>query len=155
MNNANIFKRNIWVLKLCPFTSELGVQNPIQDNSRKCAPRGGGDISLTFSVAQDLSETFILKLVLTIVAKKWEPGNLVPSRFSGQIRKVEARLGNLAKIRKVVTNLENSSKRSGKLKVRPKKRKDERSLPNFGWEIRKIEPNKESSLGKSGKFVAN
>ena len=37
----------------------------------------------------------------TIVAKKWEPGNLVPSRFSGEIRKVEARLGKLAKIRKV------------------------------------------------------
>merc|ERR1712055_856837 len=37
----------------------------------------------------------------SIVAKKWEPGNLVPSRFSGQIRKVEARLGKLAKIRKV------------------------------------------------------
>ena len=39
-----------------------------------------------------------------IVAKKWEPGNLVPSRFSAQIRKVEARLGKLAKIRKVETN---------------------------------------------------
>ena len=41
---------------------------------------------------------------VAIVAKKWEPGNLVPSRFSGQIRKVEARLGKLAKIRKVETN---------------------------------------------------
>ena len=39
-----------------------------------------------------------------IVGKKWEPENLVPSRFSGQIRKVEARLGKLAKIRKVETN---------------------------------------------------
>ena len=39
-----------------------------------------------------------------IVAKKWEPGNLVPSRFSGEIRKVEARLGKLAKIRKVETD---------------------------------------------------
>ena len=38
------------------------------------------------------------------VAKKWDPGNLDPSRFSGQIRKVEARLGKLAKIRKVETN---------------------------------------------------
>ena len=36
-----------------------------------------------------------------IIAKKWEPGNLVPSQFSGQIRKVEERLGKLAKIRKV------------------------------------------------------
>jgi len=36
--------------------------------------------------------------------KKWEPGNLVPSRFSGEIRKVEARLGKLAKIRKVETD---------------------------------------------------
>ena len=42
--------------------------------------------------------------VMGIVAKKWEPGNLVPSRFSAQIRKVEARLGKLAKIRKVETN---------------------------------------------------
>ena len=42
--------------------------------------------------------------VLCIVGKKWEPGNLVPSRFLGQIRKVEARLGKLAKIRKVETN---------------------------------------------------
>ena len=42
--------------------------------------------------------------VLSIVAKKWDPGILDPSRFSGQIRKVEARLGKLAKIRKVETN---------------------------------------------------
>ena len=42
--------------------------------------------------------------LVSIVAKKWEPGNLVPSRFSAQIRKVEARLGKLAKIRKVETN---------------------------------------------------
>ena len=39
-----------------------------------------------------------------IVAKKWELGNLVPSRFLDQIRKVEARLGKLATIRKVDTN---------------------------------------------------
>ena len=43
-------------------------------------------------------------LVRSIVAKKWEPRNPVPSRFSAQIRKVEARLGKLAKIRKVETN---------------------------------------------------
>ena len=43
----------------------------------------------------------ISSFVAGIVAKKWEPGNLVPSRFSGEIRKVEARLGKLAKIRKV------------------------------------------------------
>ena len=36
-----------------------------------------------------------------IVGKKWDPGILDPSRFSAQIRKVEARLGKLAKIRKV------------------------------------------------------
>ena len=41
---------------------------------------------------------------VVIVAKKWDPGILDPSRFSGQIRKVEARLGKLAKIRKVETN---------------------------------------------------
>ena len=45
-----------------------------------------------------------LKKELSIVGKMWEPGNLVPSRFLGQIRKVEARLGKLAKIRKVETN---------------------------------------------------
>ena len=39
-----------------------------------------------------------------IFAKKWEPGNPVPSRFLGQIRKVEAILGKLAKIRKVEAN---------------------------------------------------
>ena len=39
-----------------------------------------------------------------IVGKKWDPGILDPSRFSGQIKKVEARLGKLAKIRKVETN---------------------------------------------------
>ena len=42
--------------------------------------------------------------VTGIVAKKWDPGILDPSRFSGQIRKVEARLGKLAKIRKVETD---------------------------------------------------
>ena len=40
-----------------------------------------------------------------IVAKKWDPGILDPSLFSGQIRKVEARLGkfirHIRKIRKV------------------------------------------------------
>merc|ERR1711954_33150 len=61
----------------------------------------------------------------TIVAKKWDPGILDPGRFSAQIRKVEARLGNLAKIRKVETNLESSSKRFGK-------------LGKFFWKIRKI-----------------
>ena len=45
-----------------------------------------------------------LNIPFPIVAKKWEPRNPVPSRFSAQIRKVEARLGKLAKIRKVETN---------------------------------------------------
>ena len=39
-----------------------------------------------------------------IVAKEWDPGILDPSRFSAQIRKIDARLGELAKIRKVETN---------------------------------------------------
>ena len=38
-----------------------------------------------------------------IGGKKWDPGIQDPSRFSGRIRKVEARLGKLAKIRKVET----------------------------------------------------
>ena len=36
-----------------------------------------------------------------IVGKNWDPGILDPGRFSAQIRKVEARLGKLVKIRKV------------------------------------------------------
>ena len=54
--------------------------------------------------------------------KKWDPGILDPGPFSGQIRKVEARLGKLAKIRKVEINQESSHKRLGKLEVRPKKK---------------------------------
>merc|ERR1712208_161807 len=62
--------------------------------------------------------------LISIVAKKWDPGILDPGRFSAQIRKVEARLGKFAKIRKVETNLESSSKRLGKLEVRPKRGKE-------------------------------
>ena len=36
--------------------------------------------------------------------KKWDPRILDKSRFSAQIRKVEARLGKLGKIRKAETN---------------------------------------------------
>ena len=39
-----------------------------------------------------------------IVAKKRDPGILDPELFLAQIRKVEARLGKLAKIRKSVIN---------------------------------------------------
>ena len=39
-----------------------------------------------------------------IVAKKRDPGILDPEFFLAQIRKVEARLGKLAKIRKVETD---------------------------------------------------
>ena len=100
-----------------------------------------------------------------IVAKKWDPGILDPSRFSGQIRKVEARLGKLAKIRKVETDQESSSKRLGKLEVRPKKKKEEKKGPRlyFVWklgkfdQIRKVgmgyQETQESSFGKLGKFI--
>ena len=47
---------------------------------------------------------------------------------------------------------ESSTPILGKLQVRPKKK------PNFQWEIRKIQPNQESSfgrLGKLGKFIRN
>ena len=40
----------------------------------------------------------------TIVGKKRDPGILDPEHFLAQIRKVEARLGKLAKIRKVETD---------------------------------------------------
>ena len=49
-------------------------------------------------------KTIFIVLFGNIVGKKWEPGNLVPSRFLGQIRKVEARIGKLANIRKVETD---------------------------------------------------
>ena len=42
--------------------------------------------------------------LLTIVGKKRDPGILDPELFLAQIRKVEARLGKLAKIRKSVIN---------------------------------------------------
>ena len=41
--------------------------------------------------------------VIYIVGKKWDSGILDPSRFSGQIRKVEAILGKF--IRKIRKNL--------------------------------------------------
>ena len=54
---------------------------------------------------------FTIAIQSIIVGKKWDPGILDPGRFSAQIRKVEARLGKLAKIigklrqiRKVETN---------------------------------------------------
>ena len=43
------------------------------------------------------------KDVRSIVGKKRDPGILDPELFLAQIRKVEARLGKLAKIRKVET----------------------------------------------------
>ena len=42
--------------------------------------------------------------VMSIVGKKRDPGILDPEPFLAQIRKVEARLGKLAKIRKVETD---------------------------------------------------
>jgi len=59
-------------------------------------------------MSEDLWRCLLVSLmsgvVFGIVGKKWDPGILDPSRFSAQIRKVEARLGKLAKIRKVETN---------------------------------------------------
>ena len=103
-----------------------------------------------------------------IVAKKRDPGILDPELFLAQIRKVEARIGKLAKIRKVETDQESSSKRLGKLEVRPKKKKKKvlayilfgnqeslTKLGKLGWDIRKLRKvhleNQESSLGKLGK----
>ena len=40
--------------------SQKARQKATCDVAMQCAPRGGGDISLTFSLAQDLSETLIL-----------------------------------------------------------------------------------------------
>ena len=56
------------------------------------------------STLRRCSRCTILNVLGCIVGKKWDPGILDPSRFSAQIRKVEARLGKLAKIRKVETN---------------------------------------------------
>ena len=41
--------------------------------------------------------------VVSIVGKKWDPGILDPGPFSGQIRKVEARLGKLGRLSLVDT----------------------------------------------------
>ena len=46
----------------------------------------------------------VVAVVQCIVAKKRDPGILDPELFLAQIRKVEARLGKLAKIRKVETD---------------------------------------------------
>ena len=46
----------------------------------------------------------LFRLLPPIVAKKRDPGILDPEPFLAQIRKVEARLGKLAKIRKSVIN---------------------------------------------------
>ena len=56
-----------------------------------CDPPGGLHPSQVLLQPSELGN-------LTALLEK--SGNLVPSRFSGQIRKVEARLGKLAKIRK-------------------------------------------------------
>ena len=46
----------------------------------------------------------IIIIVIVIVRKKRDPGILDPELFLAQIRKVDARLGKLAKIRKVETD---------------------------------------------------
>ena len=59
----------------------------------------------------------------------------------------------LGKLGKKSVRQESLLGKLGKLEVRPKKK---RSSPNFGWDIRKVEPNQESSsgiLGKLGKFI--
>ena len=61
-------------------------------------------MNIFIQTSTNVSLLFSFRSLLVIVAKKWDPGILDPSRFSGQIRKVEARLGKLAKIRKVETN---------------------------------------------------
>ena len=53
--------------------------------------------------SQKLLVCRILEYLRTIVAKKRDSGILDPELFLAQIRKVEARLGKLAKIRKVET----------------------------------------------------
>ena len=56
---------------------------------------------LTYQMYQGSKDS---KQPVGIVGKKRDPGILDPELFSGQIRKVEARLGKLAKIRKVETD---------------------------------------------------
>ena len=51
-----------------------------------------------------ISFGFVMIFLVSIVAKKRDPGILDPELFLAQIRKVEAKLGKLAKIRKVETD---------------------------------------------------
>ena len=93
-NTDNVLECAIKMLKI-----EAGVRNGKQDTIKlpttwKFEGFGGEHWN---------AKTFLHLTV--IVAKKWEPRIPVPSRFSAQIRKVEARLGKLAKIRKVETQI--------------------------------------------------
>ena len=111
--SKTIFKTTI--LKMSAFELFLRVFSKTTYNTIGCK------YDFSSSALKTSGQTPHKPPVEAIVAKKWEPGNLVPSPFSGQFRKVEARLGKLAN-RKVETNQESSSKRLGKLEVRPKKK---------------------------------
>ena len=56
------------------------------------------------------------------------------------------------KLGKLGNLIRRNNRMLGKFGVRPKKRKKRSSL-NFGWEIRKIGPNQESSFGRLGKLI--
>ena len=62
------------------------------------------DVSSEYSMGCLYSVVGLYLVSICIVAKKRDPGILDPELFLAQIRKVEARLGNLAKIRKVETD---------------------------------------------------
>ena len=77
------------------------------DSFRLEHPPGNEDWVLSFDFSTLCifkMDSLRLKYPAGIVAKKRDPGILDPELFSGQIRKVEARLGKLAKIRKVETD---------------------------------------------------
>ena len=61
-------------------------------------------LQMNSGCARQISKGLFSKCSENSRKKKWDPGILDTSRFSAQIRKVEARLGKLAKIRKVETN---------------------------------------------------
>ena len=93
------------LFRTCNFRRQLAAKsknfcNPSYSPSPTPSPLLSTSISKIVTLFELSGHLLILNLILIliiIVAKKWDPGNLVPSRFSGQIRKVEAEIRKVGK----------------------------------------------------------